>query len=103
MPSFLRQRGADVFIAVKVRAGAKQTCIRRVLGDTLCLDVHASPEQGKANALLIRFMADFFGKHLSEVEVHAGTFSHQKTILIKNSTVLDIETKISAALRSPPS
>jgi uncharacterized protein (TIGR00251 family) len=98
--SCVRQNDKDVFISVKIRAGARTTGIRKIHGEALCIDLQEPPEQGKANKALLRFLADLFGKRLSDVEVIEGAFSRNKLIRIINSSSFDIEHEIHAVLRS---
>ena len=74
----------SVMFDVKVRPSAARTVIKGILADgTLKIDVAAVPEDGKANAELVRFLAEEFGVGKVNVEVVTGHTSSRKKIRIQ--------------------
>ena len=68
-------------LIVKVRPGAKKTQIKGTMADgTIKIDVAAKPEDGKANAELIRFLTEEFDVPKSGITIVSGQASHQKRI-----------------------
>ena len=78
----LIQKGSVTF-AVRVHPGARTTQIKGVMADgTIKIDIAAAPEDGKANAALIVFLAEEFGVAKSHVEIISGETSRRKLVKI---------------------
>jgi hypothetical protein len=78
-----RREDADcVVLSLHVQPGAKRTEVAGVHGDALKVRLAASPVDGKANAELLRFVADAFGVSLRAVTLVRGETSRQKTVRI---------------------
>ncbi len=72
-----------VAFAVRVRPGARVTAWKDALEDgTLKIDVAATPEDGEANAELMRFLAESFGVARSLVVIVSGHTSRRKIIRV---------------------
>lgn len=83
MSSWLREDGGDALIlSVHVQPGAKQTAFAGLYGDALKLRLAAPPVDGKANAALCRFVADFCGVAKSEVTLLSGQTSRAKRVRV---------------------
>lgn len=83
MSSWLREDGTDALIlSVHVQPGAKRTAFAGLYGDALKLRLAAPPVDGKANAALCRFMADFCGVAKSSVTLISGQSSRAKRVRI---------------------
>lgn len=68
---------------VKVHAGAQATRVKELLDNGVYkLDIAAAPEDGKANAELISFLAKEFGVAKAHVEILSGHTSQQKRIRV---------------------
>ncbi|MDD4287095.1 MAG: DUF167 domain-containing protein [Candidatus Peribacteraceae bacterium] len=77
------QREREVTFAIRVHAGAARTKVKGALADgTLKVDIAAVPEDGKANAALIRFLAQIFAVPKSHVEIVRGQTSKTKVVHI---------------------
>jgi len=82
--STLKQDGAVIF-TVRAHAGASRTRAKQVLADgTIKMDIAAVPEDGKANAELIRFLAEEFAVPKSHVQILRGQTSKTKTVQIRS-------------------
>lgn len=80
LPAFLRAVPGGVQIAVKVVPGASRDRIVGPLGDDLKIQVVAPPEKGRANAAVIRLLAETLGVTEKAVDVVAGATSPRKTV-----------------------
>ncbi|MBM3227556.1 DUF167 domain-containing protein [Candidatus Peribacteria bacterium] len=71
----------ELTFIVRVHPGARQTQIKGVMADgTLKIDIAAAPEEGKANAALVEFLADTFSLAQSNVEIVSGATSRRKVV-----------------------
>ena len=78
----LHSEGTVTF-PVRVRPGAAQTACTGMLADgSLKIAVAAAPEDGKANALLTRFLALQFGVRPAQVEIITGSTGRRKIVRI---------------------
>ncbi len=65
---------------VRVQPGASKNEITGVQEDALKVRISAPPVQGKANKVLIQFLAKHLGVKRSQVEILSGHTSRIKTI-----------------------
>ncbi len=73
----------EVTLPIKARAGAHATRVKSLLADgTIKIDIAQVPEAGKANELLIEFLAEEFGVPKTNITVLMGKFSGDKTVKI---------------------
>ncbi|MDB4978282.1 MAG: hypothetical protein JWM56_468 [Candidatus Peribacteria bacterium] len=78
----LAQRGT-ISLDVRARPGAGQTKIKSIMADgSVKIDIAAEPENGKANAELIRFLADEFDVLKDRVEIMSGHTSGRKRVVV---------------------
>ena len=78
----LKEEGT-VSLMVRVHPGARRTCVKGTMADgTIKIDITAAPEDGKANAQLVRFLAREFSVPLSHVEIVRGQTGRTKTVRI---------------------
>jgi uncharacterized protein len=71
----------DKYLKVKVIPGAPKTEIKNTMADgTLKIAVAAAPEKGKANAALIKFLAEEFGVPKGNVIIISGATDRVKLI-----------------------
>lgn len=76
-------RNGTVSLDLKIRPGAHRTRVRSILDDEcIKLDIAAAPEQGKANAELLRFLAEEFGVSRERIEIVSGLTSGRKRVVI---------------------
>ena len=74
MKDELRDKG-EVYMKVKVRPSASETCVRDIMDDeTIKIDVAATPTKGKANKELIKFI----GRELEVLEKNVIIISGAK-------------------------
>ncbi len=71
-------------LAVRVRPGAAQCRFVSAMADgSLKIDVAAPAEAGRANAALVRFLAESFDVPEAHVEVLVGKTSRRKRVRIR--------------------
>ena len=77
-----REEDGAVVLALHVQPGAKRTQVDGTHGDVLKVRLAAPPVDGKANAELVRFLAEAFGVPRRQVAIVRGETSRQKTVRI---------------------
>ena len=98
MSAWLRTTSDGVSIALRAQPGAKRTAIVGLYGDQLKVAVQAPPVEGKANAALIKFFADFFALPKSSVRILAGELNRSKVVGLGGLTAQQAEEKIAPLL-----
>jgi len=91
-----REESADghavIVLTLHVQPGAARTEVIGVHGDALKVRLAAPPVDGKANAELLRFLADAFGVPCRNVTLVRGDTSRRKFVRIARPSVRrDIE------------
>ena len=82
MTVWLRIAPGMATIVLHIQPGAKKTEIVGTHGDALKIRLAAPPVDGKANAELVRFLADAFGVPQRQVTIVRGETSRQKSVRI---------------------
>ncbi|MDR0539095.1 MAG: DUF167 domain-containing protein [Spirochaetaceae bacterium] len=67
---------------MKVTPGASRTAIKGVKDGRLCVQVAAAPEDGKANARLLSFLAKTFGVPKTALSLKTGEKSRLKMLIL---------------------
>ena len=70
-------------LTLHVQPGAKKTEVAGLYGDALKIRLAAPPVDGKANAELLRYLADAFAVPLRNVSLVRGQTSRQKVVRIE--------------------
>ena len=83
-PSWLTGAGAAWLLTLHVQPGARATAIQGRHGDALKVRLAAPPVDGKANAELVRFLAETLQVPRSALEIVAGQASRQKRVRIES-------------------
>jgi uncharacterized protein (TIGR00251 family) len=83
----IQQAGNSLIFSVKVVPRSSKTAFVGVLGDMLKIKLAAAPEKGKANELLIDFLAQTLGIKKNTVKITSGLSSQVKTIRITGISV----------------
>jgi uncharacterized protein len=91
----LRAVTDGVTLAVRVQPAARKTSIVGVYGAgasaQLKIAVQAPPLEGRANAVLVEFLAEFFGIPRHRIEFLSGQSSRSKVMLIRGVPLDDAE------------
>ncbi|MDH4016291.1 MAG: DUF167 domain-containing protein [Actinomycetota bacterium] len=90
---------ARVQLDVKVVPGARRDAVAGWLGDALEVRVSAPPERGKANAAVVRLIAELLDVPASDVSVASGQTSPRKRLTIEGLDSAELRARIEAALR----
>ncbi len=76
-----------IVLALHVQPGATRTEVAGRHGEAIKVRLAAPPVDGKANAELLRFLADAFGAPLRDVMLVRGAASRQKVVRVANPTL----------------
>lgn len=79
---FYQWRGADLMLDCHLQPGAKTMGFAGIHGERLKIRISAPPVDGKANALLLAFLAGAFAVSKQQVTLLSGQQSRQKRVLI---------------------
>ena len=79
---WLREDGASVVLTLHVQPGAKRTGVAGTHAEALKIRLAAPPVDGKANAELLRFLADAFGVPLRNVTLLRGESARAKVVRV---------------------
>lgn len=80
--SFHSWRGADLILDCHLQPGASTIGFAGQHGERLKIRISAPPVDGKANNMLLAFLAEQFGVGKRQVSLLSGQQSRQKRVLI---------------------
>jgi uncharacterized protein (TIGR00251 family) len=86
-------------IALKVVPGSTREGIAGWLGDALKVRVRAPAEAGRANAAVVRVVAEALGLPPDGVRITSGTSSPKKTLEIDGLDLATLRARIAALIR----
>lgn len=75
-----------VLLKLKIHPGAKRSAVNGTFGDAVKIDLQTPPVDGKANAALIKFLAELLGVPKAAVELKSGECSRDKVVRISGKT-----------------
>lgn len=97
----LRTVAEGVTLAVRVQPGAKKTAVLGAYGEgataQLKIAVQAPPIEGRANMVLIAFLAKAVGIPKSAVEIVSGELARNKVFLLRGASLAQAEAGLAAA------
>lgn len=82
-----KQENDSVIIKIYVQPGAKRTEIAGLHGEALKIRLASPPIDGRANELLLKYIALLFNVPLRQVELKRGDKSRHKIITIIGSKI----------------
>ena len=88
----------EAFLAVRVKPRSAQAGLLGRHGAGIKVAVRAAPEQGRANAELLRLLAAALGVPASALEVTSGAASPDKRLRITGMDAAELERRLAAAL-----
>ncbi|MCL2127127.1 MAG: DUF167 domain-containing protein [Treponema sp.] len=91
MQNFLAVKGNEIHVAVKALPGASKTELAGVREGRLWVRIAAAPEDGKANAALIAFVAKLAGCAKRDIVLLRGGKSRLKTLVLPLAYRLQLE------------
>ena len=76
--------GSEGFVLkVRVSPGAKEDKVLGPLGDELKISLSAPPQDGRANAALVRFLAESLGVRKASVTLQSGASQRSKLVRVE--------------------
>jgi uncharacterized protein len=87
-------RPGGIELRVKVVPGASRTRLVGPLGDALRVAVAAPPEGGKANAALVKLLAELLAVKRSEITIVSGHTNQLKRVAVAGLTEKDARTRL---------
>ncbi|GGJ02724.1 DUF167 family protein [Halopseudomonas pertucinogena] len=84
MAGFYHWRGPDLILDCHLQPGARQIGFAGQHGERLKIRISAPPVDGKANGMLIDFLAREFAVGKRQVSLLSGQQSRQKRVLIES-------------------
>ena len=82
MPTWLKEAPDHVILTLHVQPGARSTEVVGTHGAALKVRLAAPPVDGKANEMLIAFLAEMFAVPLRNVTIEAGHTGRSKRVRI---------------------
>ena len=83
MPGWWRRDGEDLVLLLRVQPRASRDEIAGPQGDRLRVRITAPPVDGKANAHLLRFLAEAFGVPAADATLERGETGRDKQVRIR--------------------
>jgi len=87
MPPWYVINGDCITLTLHIQPGAKQTTVAGLHGDALKIRLAAPPIEGRANEVLLRFIAEIFEVPLRNVTLKQGEQSRHKRVAVKGSQI----------------
>lgn len=91
---FLRESKKGLTFDIHVIPHASRVEIVGVRGGALKVKVTVPPVEGAANEACIKLLAKELGLKKSQLEIASGAKSRKKTIMVKDISKVELETKI---------
>lgn len=89
-----------VLLNVHAQPGARREGVTGEHAGALRVAVNAPPDKGKANAAILKVLAEALGLKPTQIELIAGETSRRKRVLLAGLSVEDASRRIEAALAS---
>ncbi|MDR4506406.1 MAG: DUF167 domain-containing protein [Candidatus Scalindua sp.] len=87
----IREKGDGIVIPVKVQPNSSQERIIGEYNKQLKVAVSVPPEKGKANRAIIKIIAKWLNRKISDVEIISGERSKEKEIFVSNIMKNDLD------------
>lgn len=84
-------------ISIRVIPNANQNAVVGLYGDGWKVRVQASPERGKANVMLCKFVAETAGIRFRDVVIVMGLHSNDKVLELEGINRADLEDRLELA------
>lgn len=85
--NWYRRDGDDITLTLHVQPGAKRSEFAGLHGKALKIKLAAPPVEGRANEMLLKFIAGLFDVPLRRVTIQSGEKSRNKVILVQSSCI----------------
>jgi uncharacterized protein (TIGR00251 family) len=93
-PPWYRWDGNDLILRLRVQPRAGRNAFAEPFGDALKVKLKAPPVDGRANAELLRFIADQFDVPRDAVHLLSGQQSRTKLLRVQRPERLPAETRL---------
>lgn len=93
---------AGPVLRVRVRARARTEGVGGADAAGVRVTVRAAPEKGKANAVVLRVLAEWLGIPPRDLELVSGDTSADKRVLVHGITAAEIRARVRSVLRCYP-
>jgi uncharacterized protein (TIGR00251 family) len=90
MAAWFRHQDDSLILTLHIQPGAKRSEVAGLHGEALKIRLAAPPVEGKANAALLRYLAERFRVSLRDVELLQGEQSRHKVVRIIGSPILPL-------------
>ncbi|HBT77447.1 MAG TPA: DUF167 domain-containing protein [Planctomycetaceae bacterium] len=80
----LETRPEGLVLTVTAQPGSRRNEVRRDRDGSIKVSVTQIPERGKANKVVIEYLAEYLGLRKSQLELIAGETSRRKRILLRD-------------------
>lgn len=101
----LREVHGGVTLLVRAQPGAKKTAITGIYGEgdaaQLKIAVQAPPVEGRANEVLIAFLAETFGVPKRSIQLVSGELSRSKVFSLRGIKIADVQNRIRSGCEKP--
>jgi hypothetical protein len=98
----VRETAQGATFLVRVAPRASRTAVAGVIGEgddaALKIALQAPPVEGRANAALIKFLAELLGVPRSSIEIASGEGARNKRIVVSGRTAMEVATSIAIGL-----
>ncbi|XP_018017364.1 UPF0235 protein C15orf40 homolog [Hyalella azteca] len=93
-------KSGNVVISVLAKPGAKESAITGMSEEGVGIQIAAPPQDGQANAELIKFLARVLQVRKTDVSLDKGSRARQKRILVQNIELQKANDLISTAAKN---
>lgn len=87
-----------VTFTVRLQPSSRQNAVVGEYAGALKISVTTAPEKGKANAALLRLLAEYLDVPVDRLQILAGEKSRLKTILVRGATEQEISARLTSLL-----
>lgn len=91
-------RDGHGFLRIYVQPRSSRNKICGIHGDALKIAVTAPPVDGKANGIIVAFLAKYFGVSKKTVMISSGAKSRTKTVVFKSLNKEELAARLSGSL-----
>jgi uncharacterized protein len=95
----IRDSREGALLPVRAQPGARRNAITGVHAGQLKVSVAAPPDKGRANAAVIRVLADSLGVKRAEIALATGAASREKVFAISGISAGELRQRVETALR----
>lgn len=91
MAEWIKARGENILISVRVQPGASKNAVTGIKEDSLNIKLCSPPVDGRANDSLIRFVAKRLDVSRSSIQIIQGIKNRKKLLEVSGVSMADAE------------